>query len=261
MYEWIVYIFQMILAVGALFIVFLLLKKNHSYLGNQLLATSFSFVALYVTFIFLYKVLNSAALMQYSIRISFSSLIVAVLFMFLTIEVLTHSTEVFRAQFKRYVVWIVLGVVIIGMMIVIDWVYVTGDDISTLDYNMIVFGPFAGYVAFMLIFSMIKLYWFGIRKAKGKPKLSLVSFFVGLMFMLLGLVIEGLDSAFQSFALLFDIMLFLSLVVRGFVYGNGFIAKKRILIFFLLVLKRNSRLFISDGNIGGDDHQISDSFS
>lgn len=217
----------MILAVGALFIVFLLLMKNRSYLGNQLLATSFGFVAFYVTFIFLYKVLDSAALMQYSIRISFGSLIIAVLFMYLTIEVLTHSTEVFKAHFKRYIVWIVLGVIIIGMMIFMDWVYVTGGDISTLDYNMIVFGPFAGYVAFMLIFSMIKLYWFGIRKAKGKPKLSLWSFFTGLTFMLLGLVIEGLGSAFEGYEVLFDILLFLSLSLGVLFMALSLLRKKQ----------------------------------
>jgi hypothetical protein len=227
MYEWLVYVFQMILAVGSIFIVILLLAKNRKYLGNQLLATSFGFVAVYVTFIFLYKVLDSASLMQYSIRISFASLIVAVLFMFLTIEVLTHSTEVFKAHFKRYVVWFILGVVIIGMMIIMDWVYVTGDDISTLEYNMIVFGPFAGYVAFMLIFSMIKLYWFGIRKASGKPKLSLWSFFTGLTFMLLGLVIEGLGSVFEGYEVLFDILLFLSLSLGVLFMSLSLLRKKQ----------------------------------
>ena len=113
----VVFIFQISLALLSLLIVFLLLTQNRKYLGNQFLSISLGFVAFYVFFIFIYKILNNATLMQYSIRISFSSLIIAVLFMYLTIEVLTHSVDVFKMQFKRYIPWIVLAVIIIGLII------------------------------------------------------------------------------------------------------------------------------------------------
>jgi hypothetical protein len=224
--QWLVYVFQLILAVGSLFILSTLLKKNRFYLGNQFLSTYFGFVALYVFFIFLYKVLDSAALMEYSIRISFSSLIIAVLLMYLTIEVLTHSTEVFKAHFARYVIWIVLGLAVIGMMVFMDWLNITGSDISTLDYDDIVFYPFAGYIAFMLIFSMIKLYLYGIRKSEGEVRVYLWFFFIGLAFMILGLVTEALGAIFEGLEVLFDILLF-SCLSLGVVFMAISLLRKR----------------------------------
>ncbi|UYP47150.1 hypothetical protein NEF87_003435 [Candidatus Lokiarchaeum ossiferum] len=50
MLEIIVNIFQMVLALGSFLISYLLLKKNKSYLGNQLLALSLSLVGFYAIF-------------------------------------------------------------------------------------------------------------------------------------------------------------------------------------------------------------------
>jgi len=121
---------------------------------------------------------------------------------------------------------ILLALIISILLFVSDWILVQNDDITTMEYYMPVFIAFAGYVAFMLIYSLITLYIFGIRKNTGKSKQFMWSFFFGLVFMVLGLVTEGLGAAFEGMAGLFDMLLFVCLSIGVIFMALSLLRKK-----------------------------------
>ena len=91
---------------------------------------------------------------------------------------------------------------------------------------MPIFIAFAGYIAFMLLYSLVTLYIFGIRKNTGKSKQYMWSFFLGLVFMVLGLVTEGLGSAIEGLAGLFDMLLFVCLSIGVIFMALSLLRKK-----------------------------------
>lgn len=226
MIEYFVYFFQLLLAGGGFFISYTLLKKNRKYLGNQLLSVSLGLVGIYALLLFLYKALNSAVLLYYSIRIGFSALIFAVFLLFCTIQVLIYSSAIFKKKYIQILVLFVIALAISILLFVSDWIIVEGDDITTLEYYMPVFLAFAGYVAIMLLYSMISLYTFGIRKTTGNSKKHMWLFFNGLVFMVLGLVTEGLGSAIEGFPGLFDMLLFICLAIGVIFMALSLLRKK-----------------------------------
>ena len=226
MIEYFVYFFQLLLSCGAFFISFTLLKKNRKYLGNQLLSASLGLVGIYALLLFIYKVLNSAVLMQICIRIGFSALLFAVFLLFCTIQVLMYSSVIFKTKKIKIIIFFLLALTISILLFVSDWILVQNDDITTMEYKMPVFIAFAGYVAFMLIFSLVTLYIFGIRKNTGKSKQYMWSFFLGLVFMILGLVTEGLGSAIEGLAGLFDMLLFICLSIGVIFMALSLLRKK-----------------------------------
>ncbi len=228
MIQYFVYAAQLVLFAGAILISILLLKKNREYLGNQLLAVCFSLVGLYAFLLFLYKALNSAGLMQVAIRIGFSALVFAVLFLYLTIEVLVYSSFIFRSKPYKLIIWPALAVIVNGCMIFTDWILVQNDDIKTLDYVDWVFYIFSIYIASMIIYSAISLYWNGIRKSEGKSKRNMIFFLIGLGFMFLGLVTEGVGGVVKGLADLFDLLLFLNLSGGVIFMARSVLAKKRV---------------------------------
>ncbi len=210
MLEIIVYVAQIVLAVCAFFITFLLLKKNKHYRGNQFLALSLALVGIYALPLFIYKILNSAVILQYAIRISFIALIFAVYFLYLTIQVLMYSRFVFTMKFVRNLIILGIGIGISLCMVFVDWIVLTGQDITTMDYVDWVFYLFAAYIGIMLVASMINLYFAGIRKSSGISKKKMLWFFFGLVFMVFALITEGLGGVFkgEGLAILFDLFLF-----------------------------------------------------
>ena len=226
MIEYFVYFFQLLLVCGAFFISFTLLKQNKKYLGNQLLSISLGLVGIYSFFIFIYKALDSASLLQISIRIGFSALIFSVFLLYCTLQVLIHSSMIIKTQFIKLLVFFLIGLTISILLFVFDWISVENDDITTMDYDMPVFIAFAGYIAIMLIYSLISLYLFGIRKNSGKSKRYMWFFFIGIVFMLLGLVTEGLGSAFEGLQGLFDMLLFVCLSIGVIFMALSLLRKK-----------------------------------
>ena len=213
MIEYFVYFFQLLLSGGAFFVSITLLRKNRRYLGNKLLAISLSLVGVYALLLFLYKVLDSAVLLQYSIRIGFSALLFAVYLLFCTLQVLLYSSHTIRTHKIKFLIWFLIAAIIVGLMTVTDWISVENGDITTMDYNFAVFLPFAAYVAVMLVYSMLVLYRFAIKTASETSKPYLWLFFFGLLSMFCGLLTEGLSAAFEGLAGLFDILLFVFLAV------------------------------------------------
>ncbi|MHA1673769.1 MAG: hypothetical protein ACTSYI_09070 [Promethearchaeota archaeon] len=176
-----------------------------------MLATSLSLVGIYGLLLFLYKVLNSAVLLQYSIRIGFSALLFAVYLLFCTLQVLLYSSYTIKNNKVKFIIWFVIAVIVAGLMAVTDWISVENGDITTMEYNLAVFLPFAVYIAVMLIYSMIVLYSFAIKAASDTSKPYLWLFFFGLLSMFCGLLTEGLSAAFEGLTGLFDILLFVFL--------------------------------------------------
>lgn len=225
MIEIVVYFFQLTLAASATFISVTLLRKNSAYLGNRLLSASLALVAVYALVLFLYKVMNSARLLQYSIRIGFIALVFAVFLLFCTIQVLVHSSRVIIMHKFRFLLFLIFGCAVSLLMVFSDWVRVENNDIMTLDYDPRVFLPFAGYIALMILYSMINLYWFGIRSAPKSTRKFLWLFFMGLGSMLCGLITEGIGGTFEGFAELFDILLFLFLSIGAFLMALSLLRK------------------------------------
>ncbi|QEE16591.1 hypothetical protein DSAG12_02421 [Promethearchaeum syntrophicum] len=226
MIEYFVYFFQLLLVCGAFFISFTLLKQNKKYLGNQLLSASLGLVGIYALLLFIYKVLNSATLLQICIRIGFSALLFSVFLLFCTIQVLMYSSVIFKTKKMKLIIFFLLALSISIILFVSDWILVQNEDITTMEYYMPVFIAFAGYIAFMLIYSSITLYIFGIRKNTGKSKQYMWFFFIGLVFMILGLVTEGLGSAIEGLAGLFDMLLFICLSIGVIFMALSLLRKK-----------------------------------
>lgn len=223
MLEIIVNVFQMILALGSFLISYLLLKKNKSYLGNQLLALALSLVGFYAIVLFLYKVFDDAVFMQFSIRAGFISLMFAVFFLFTTMQVIIHSSKVIKGHPVRFLLLLFIVIIISGFMIFSDWIYVENNDISTMDYKDTIFFSFAAYIGMMIILTMLNLYIFGIRKSPADVRKKMWFFFSGLCFMLLGLITEGIGGAVEGLVALFDILLFMFLSIGVILMAKAFL--------------------------------------
>lgn len=223
MLEIIVYICQLILTFISFLIAGMLLKKNKKYIANRLMAGTFISLGLYAFLIFLYKVLNSPILLQINIRISFIALVFSVIFLFATIQILVYSSKILRKSNISLIFLIIAGIGLIVCMIGFDWLQIEGNDIMTLDYTDWLFYYFAGYIGLTLISSKILLYKQGIRKTSGEIRKHLVYFLIGLIFMLIGLITEGLGGVFSGHAELFDILLFLSLLIGVIFMAHAFI--------------------------------------
>ncbi len=226
MIEYIVFILQIVLFSGAFLISYALLKKNREYLGNKTLASTLALVGIYAFFTFIYKALNDAELLQYAIRIALISLTFALFLLFLTIQIIVHSTRVIKIHWLKMVVLFIIGLCIAVAMIISEWISVVGDNIDTMEYVGNIFIIFAIYIGTILIYSMYILYFEGIKKNEGETKTHMISFFLGLGWMLLGLIIEGIGANIEGNCDLFDLLLFLFLSIGVIFMSRAFFNKK-----------------------------------
>ena len=191
-----------------------------------MLSASLGLVGIYALLLFLYKVLNSVILLQINIRIGYAALLFAVFLLYSTIQVLIYSSVVFNKKNIKIIFFFLIALAISIVIFAMDWVYVTDNDITTMEYYLPVFFAFAGYIGFMLIYCLITLYLFGIRKTEGISKQNMWFFFFGLVFMVLGLVTEGVGSEIEGFPGLFDLLLFAFLSIGVFLMALSLMRKK-----------------------------------
>ena len=137
-----------------------------------------------------------------------------------------YSSVIFKSKKIKLIVFFLLALTISILLFVSDWILVQNNDITTMEYFMPIFIAFAGYIAFMLLYSLVTLYIFGIRKNTGTSKQYMWSFFLGLVFMVLGLVTEGLGSAIEGLAGLFDMLLFVCLSIGVIFMALSLLRKK-----------------------------------
>ena len=81
-------------------------------------------------------------------------------------------------------------------------------------------------MALMLLYSLITLYFFGIRENTGISKQHMCLFFLGLVFMVFGLVTDGLGSTIEGLAGLFDMLLFVCLLFGVIFMALSLLRKK-----------------------------------
>ena len=228
MIEYILYILQLALAVLAFLVSFFLIKKDRTYVGNQTLASSIGSLGIFAISIFIYKFTKSTIVIQYSIRISFICLIFSVFLLYVTIQILLYSAKIPKANYKFIGFWFVIAIIITLILVFSDWVYTENDDIATLDYNNNVFFLFASYIAFMLIYSMINLYFKGIKRNSDESKTKMKYFFYGLIFLLLGMISEGFNAIIgnREIDIIFDFTLFSFLFIAIILIGISLLRKK-----------------------------------
>ena len=118
-----------------------------------------------------------------------------------------------------------IAVAIITILIFTDWIFVQNNDLVNMDYADLQFLSFALYIAVMIIYSISRLYLGGIKKTEGNSKKRMQIFLAGLIFALLGLIMEAMDSIFKGYGELFDLLLFSCLTSAIFLMALTFLLK------------------------------------
>ena len=225
MLEIINYILQTFMSIGAFYVSYLIFNRDKKYIGNKLLSSALGLLGGYSLFLLIYKLINQEWALQIFLRISFVSVTFSVFFLYLTIQVLTHSQQWLFTYKLRWAIPIILAAAISILLISTDWIHVENNDLVNMDYSDLQFIIFALYIAIMLVYSIMRLYTGGVKKTEGNSKKRMQIFLTGLIFALLGLVMEALNSLFKGYGELFDLLLFSCLTTANAFMSLTFLLK------------------------------------
>jgi uncharacterized membrane protein len=156
---------------------------------------------------FLYTLIAKADVIKILLLISFLCILVALVFLYFTIQVVLHSNMWLNGREKW--VWILLTAVIFVMMVTSDFITVTDEIQALTEFDPIIYYIYAGFVLFVLCFSAIQTYRIGIRQTKDEfLKKKMKNFFYALISLIFALLVDAIGGMVEIAEVYFDIGLF-----------------------------------------------------
>ncbi len=230
MTELITYIFEFITMGISFLVAFLLLmrmKRSLVPVGNASLAIASIFLGIFALSTILYSLIGEASVIIILFKMGLISLLMAVFFLYYTMQVLVYSSKWIKIKKMKKFLWIPLITLILIVLILIFTDYITVINAATAEthFEPFQFMLYALYIAFMILYSTISLYKFGLKKVTGESKKNMQFFFMGLLFFLGALVIDVLNNIFE-YEVLFDTLLFASLAIGVILMARAFYGKK-----------------------------------
>ncbi|WP_457557253.1 hypothetical protein [Candidatus Harpocratesius sp.] len=206
----ITYVFECITTISALLASFFLLKKGFSSndaKSSRFLGFSSFFLGIYALSTIIYSVANSELAIIVLLKIGMIMICFSLLFLFYTMKILIHSS--FWLTTNRILKYLMLGITSgIALLLGISN-YIQVIDVHNADthFDPIIFNIFASFIGIILIYSIFTIYFLGVKKTEGDDRKKMVFFFIGLIFMLFGLIIDAIGNFIEN-ETLFDSLLF-----------------------------------------------------
>jgi len=221
MTELITYIFEFVTMIISFLMVFLVLnRKKHSEvpLGNIFLALGATFLGIYALTTIIYSLIGEKWAIIVFMKIGMVSVLMAVLFLFYTMQILIYSSKWFKVYRISFLIPLIITLIIFIAIIFTDFIEVIDAATAETHFDPILYNIFAAMVAFLLIYSAFSIYYFGIRKSTGDSRKKMQLFFIGLIFFIGGLIADVIGNIIEI-EVLFDTLLFVLLSI-GVIFGS-----------------------------------------
>ncbi|TFG20990.1 MAG: hypothetical protein EU530_01485 [Promethearchaeota archaeon] len=224
------FIFEGIGLISGIIIATVVLKKDSKYVGNRLMAAAMILLGVYMGSILSYDILypifpTQDWIVQGLYRICVIALFFGTMFLFFTIRVMCLSSAWLT---KRNTIPYAIIILVYSITIwFIDFLEILpGDQVNTQTKIMIPLYILIAGVAYFIIFSMIGLYRFGIRKSEGLKRMKMVIFFSGLAVSMLAIVINVLSNILADPLGVLDVLFFGTLAIAMVVMTFGFVGRQ-----------------------------------
>jgi hypothetical protein len=222
------YIFEGIGLASGIIIASIVMKKDSKYIGNRLMAAAMILIGVYMGAILIYDILYPIFKIDLIIQIFYRICVIAMfygtMFLFFSVNVMSRSSSWYsKKNTIPYVVLIFIYAVSICFIHFLE--ILPGDQVNTRTSPMYPLYILIVGVMYFIIFSMVNLYRFGIRKSEGVRKKKMVTFFSGLSISLLAVLINVLSNVLSDPLGILDVLFFGVLAAAMVVMTFGFVGK------------------------------------
>jgi hypothetical protein len=224
------FVFEGIGLLAGVTIAILVMKRDSRYIGNQLMAAAMILLGVYMGSILTYDILfpifqTQEWIVQVFYRICVIALFFGTMFLFFTIQVMCQSSAwLTKKNTIPYVIIILAYSIAIWFIDFLE--IVTGEQVNTKTSNMIPLYILIAGVVYLIVFSMIGLYRYGIRKSDGIKKKKMIIFFSGLAISMLAIIINVMSNILADPLGILDVIFFGTLAIAMVVMTFGFIGKQ-----------------------------------
>jgi len=228
MTELITYIFEFVtlfISFWTFFTLFKQKKNSQVPLGNTFLALGAFFLGIYALFTIIYSLIGQEWAIITFLKLGMVSLMIGVLFLFYTMQILTYSSKSIKIKKISYWGSLVAFLVIALILLFTNYITVVDSATGATHFQSLQFYLFAIFVAFMLVYSTIPLYRFGIKKNTGETKKRAQFFLIALLFFIGSLFIDAIGNIIEIEAL-FDTLLFAFISIGILFATRAFYGKK-----------------------------------
>ena len=222
------YTFEIIAIIAAFYSTYRILKRKSKLLCSNLMAVGTIFIGLYVSFVFLYDVIQTLWSIEIFLRIAMISILTATLFFFYSMNCMVSSSSWFQDKIK----WVPYIIVIIGYtiyLILAPLVDVVSTDPLNISISLL---PLAIMVIMMFHFlgaSLSKLFRFGIKKTEGLSQKKMKIFAFGMILSVISIFINVASQIFSDSTAgeILDVVFFFSLACSVVVIAFGFLLEPK----------------------------------
>ncbi|MCF2138657.1 MAG: hypothetical protein K9W44_01215 [Candidatus Lokiarchaeota archaeon] len=206
----ITYFFEFLTTISALLSSFFLLKKGFATSeskSSRFLGFSSLFLGIYALSTIIYSFANSELAIIVLLKLGMIMICFSLLFLFYTMKILINSS--FWLSTNRSLKYIMLGITsAISLLLGIsNYIQVTDIHNAETHFEPIPFYIFASFIGLILIYSIFTTYYLGVKKTKGVDRKKMIFFFIGLICMILGLIMDAIGNFVEN-ETLFDSLLF-----------------------------------------------------
>jgi hypothetical protein len=194
-------------------------------LGNTFLALANCCVGIYALSTIIYSIIGQEWAVIAFLKLGMAAIIMAVLLLYFTMQTLIYSSKWITIHKIRFWVPFITAILINMVLIFTDYIIVKNASTAETQFQPIPFALFSVFVALMLIYSAITLYYFGIRKTTGTSRKRMQFFFIGLIFIIVALIVDVLGNIIEN-EVLFDTLLFGVLSCGVLFAATSFLGKK-----------------------------------
>ncbi|MFX1275061.1 MAG: hypothetical protein ACFFBP_20735 [Promethearchaeota archaeon] len=210
MTELITYVFEFVTMILSFIAAILLYNKSRTSeikLGSRLLSFSSILLGLYALSTIIYSLIGQEWAIQVFLKIGIVCLIYSVLFLFYTMIFLIYPIKWVKSKIRYMIGIFVIATIISVIIVIVDHIEVKNEVTADTHFDPIIpYILFALYMGFMLLFSTITLFYFGILKSSAS-KMRMTLFFLGLILVIVSLVNEVIGNFIEN-EVLFDTLLF-----------------------------------------------------
>jgi hypothetical protein len=154
------------------------------------------------------------------------SILIAVLLLYFALQVLIYSSKWIKMYKIGFFLPLIISIIISLLLIFTNFIEVKEAATATTHFDPIIYNLFALFVAFMLFYSTLVMYIYGINKSTGDPKKRMLLFFVGLLCLISALISDAIGNIVEN-EILFDTLLFAFLAFGVIFFASSFLRKKK----------------------------------
>jgi hypothetical protein len=207
-------------------------RKNKNYIGNRLMASSLLCFGLYSGAVLFYDVVKTEIVVQIFLRIGLIFAVLGSVFMYFAVKVMEESSEwLTKQRVFTFSGLLLIGALLIIFLDLIEVRYSEGMVDSTLKDIPIWAILYFGFIVIVLLGGFLKailnVIRFGIVKGIGETKRRMISFIIGIVFLLIAIGSAILSNTLEN-SHFFDILLAVFVAIAMIFWTRSFLIVKNV---------------------------------